>query len=344
MPSPLRVAVLGLSHDHVWDNLRLLTRENSADVVAASDPNPVLLRKFGEYSPAQTYESHLRLLDSERLDGVYIFSNNRDGAELAVEAAARGLHILIEKPMADSLVNADRMLMAARQSDVHLVVNWPFAWWPQLQHALWAVSEGIVGDVWQVKYRAAHAGPRELGCSDAFCDWLFDPQKNGGGALMDYACYGAVLARAVMGLPSRVTAVTGRFRKEDILVEDNALVVMTYPHGMATAEASWTQIGKLTAYTTAIYGSHGTLMVEPRQGGRLLLATESDPEGSPIDIPDAPPELANAASHFCRIIQNETTPWILCQDRISRDAQEILEAGRRSAQSGREISLPLSLS
>src|SRR5262249_6574529 len=155
------------------------------------------------------------------------------GVRLTELAAAKRLHVLVEKPMAADLAGADRMLAAVRRAGARLMVNWPFAWWPQMQHALRLARDGELGNLWQVKYRAAHAGPREIGCSPYFCEWLYDPRRNGAGALMDYCCYGAALARCLLGVPARVSAVAGRFVKEDILVEDNAVLVMTYPHGLA---------------------------------------------------------------------------------------------------------------
>lgn len=341
MAEILRVGVLGLSHDHVWSNVESLLSREDVQLVGASDPHEELRRKFSSTFEVDSQADHASLLDSGQLHAVYIFSSNAEGAELAVEAAERGLHVLIEKPMAASLAQADAMMSASRRNDVRLMINWPFAWWPQLQHAMTLVGQGTIGNLWQVKYRAAHAGPQELGCSPAFCDWLFNPQLNGGGALMDYCCYGAVLARVLMGVPSRVTALTGRFCKENIVVEDNAFLAMTYPRGMATAEGSWTQIGKLTSYTTALYGDEGTLLVEPRDGGRLFLATSDDPEGSEVEVPAPAEHLRNSAAHFVMGIQTGEPFLALCQDRICRDTQEILEGGMKSVQAGADVSLPL---
>ena len=66
---------------------------------------------------------------------------------------------------------------------------------------------GEIGQLWQVKYRAAHQGPVELGCSRQFCEWLYDEELNGAGALMDYCCYGAVLAEVLLGKPDQVTGI-----------------------------------------------------------------------------------------------------------------------------------------
>ena len=341
MSTKLRIGVLGLTHDHVWDNLPHVVASDECELVAVADPNLPLLEKVKqEYSPA-TYTSHEEMVDREKLDAAYVYSDNATGAELAAWAAARGLHVLVEKPMAADLPGAERMLAAVAASGVRMMVNWPFAWWPQLQQAVRMALAGDLGDLWQVKYRAAHAGPKEMGCSSYFCDWLFDPRLNGAGALMDYCCYGANLAGVLLGRPDHVLGITGRLLKPDIDVEDNAMVVMTYSNAVAVAEASWTQVGKLTGYITAIYGTRATLMVEPRAGGRLLMATAEEPEGVEVEVPDPVSEMANSASHFAACISSGQDFWYLCRPRNCRNAQEILAAALISSESGKRVGLPL---
>lgn len=339
MPKSFRIGVLGLSHDHVWGNLSDLKASSRAELVAVADPHPPLLEKAKEQFGCRTHASLDALLTAEKLDAVYVFADNRNGAAIAAKAAERGLHVLIEKPMAADLDGADRLL-AARSNGARVMVNWPFAWWPQMQHALTMIRDGAIGDIWQVKYRSAHAGPREIGCSSYFYEWLYDRNRNGAGALMDYCCYGAALARCILGVPSRVVGVAGRLRKEDILVEDNAVLVMSYPRAMAIAEGSWTQIGEMTAYLTAIYGTKGTLLIEPH-GGRLLLADSANEHGKDVAVPAKPPERQNATQHFLHCLETGEPFIELCQDRIARDAQEILAAGLLSASRGSEVSLPL---
>lgn len=335
-----RIGVLGLSHDHVWDHLPHLMSSPAVELVGAAEPRSELRERLERDIGCPAMDSYDQLLEQE-LQAVYIFADNRTGAELAIQSAERGLHVLIEKPMADTLPRADAMLAAATENATRLMVNWPFAWWPQLRCAVAAALDGMIGDVWQVRYRAAHAGPRELGCSDAFCEWLFDPHRNGAGALMDYCCYGALLASVVLGLPSRVSAVAGRLTKHEILVEDNAIVVMEYSDALAVSEGSWSQIGKLSSYVTLIYGTAGTLLVEPRVGGRLLLADADFPEGRELEAPELEEDETNATAHFASRLGSDEPLIDLCEPLAARDAQEILQAALQAARSGAAVSLPL---
>lgn len=328
-----RIATLGLHHDHVWSNLDQLVATGRAELVAAADTDPELLAKYRASFPGATYSSYEELLENEELSAVYIFASNRLSEDLAVMACERGLHCLVEKPMAATLDGAEAMLAAAAENGVRLMINWPFAWWPQLRHGVAMAQAGEIGQLWQVKYRAAHQGPVELGCSKNFCEWLYDEQLNGAGALMDYCCYGAVLSDVLLGRPEAVTGVRIRTGlKPDLELEDNAILILTYPHALATTEASWTQIGTMTSYSTTLYGSRGTLLIEPDHGGRILLATEAQPGGAALSVPPQPEHLSNSATHFLAVIEDPALKiHPLCDPAHGRNAQWILEAGIESA-------------
>jgi len=334
----IRVGALGLSHDHVWDNLRSLSQSGLGRLVAAADPRSELQDKVRAFGCERVFDSPHQLLEKEDLDAVYVYSDNCESTELAIEAARRGLHVMVEKPMAVDLAGAIRMRDTAGGAGVQLMVNWPIAWWPQLQQALRLAGEGRIGRVFQVNYRAAHAGPREVGCSDAFAEWLLDQARNGGGALTDYCSYGAALVCHLLGLPSRVTAVSGRLERTDTPAEDNAVLIMENEGAISTATASWTQVGHLTSYLPMIYGTEGTLVV---QGDELRLASREYPDGIQIEATEADPELRSSATLFLHHVRRGEPITGLCGPEVGLAAQEVLEAGLRAARTRQSIQLPL---
>ena len=117
---------------------------------------------------------------------------------------------------------------------------------------------------------------------------------------------------------------------------------MTYPHGLALAEGSWSQVGYFHTYTAVIYGSKGALMVEPRENGKLWHATAKSPMGTEVKVSKAASHLRNASANFIHCLQTGDAFYDLGDDVLCRDTQEILEAGLVSVQEGCEISLPLS--
>jgi predicted dehydrogenase len=228
------------------------------------------------------------------------------------------------------------------------MLNWPTAWRAALRHGLTLARDGAVGAPVQVSHRGGHAGPREFGCSPEFCEWLYDPRRNGGGALVDYCGYGAVLCRQLLGRPDAVTAVTPPPRKPGLEAEDNAIVVLSYPHALGLLEASWTQIGREPAFAMIVYGERGTLLVHQprptREGERagvgrvqIVMADASrfvEPPPLPADERDGP-------THFLTCIGEGRAVTEFCAPDVGCDVQEIIAAGLASTASGRRIDLPL---
>lgn len=340
MKAKLRVGILGMTHDHIWSVAGDLKGSELGALVAAADPNAPLVEKAQAEFGVAAYDSYEEMLESTALDAVYVYADNAGSVELVEMAADRGLHVLVEKPMAADLEGADAMVAATRRASVQLMVNWPFAWWAPFQHALNLAQGGRIGRLFGTRYRAAHCGPKELGCTPFFYEWLYDADRNGAGALMDYCSYGSALARYLLGQPSRVTGTVGRLVKDYTTVDDNAIITMQWPRAMALAEASWSQIGHLTSYVTAIYGTEGTLLVEPGKQGRLLVADREHDMGVELEAPRLPADRCSASAYFLSCIAEERPVEGICSAEVGRDAQEILEAGLLSAATGSAISLP----
>ena len=345
----LRVGVLGLSHDHVWGNLAALHAGQHGRLVAAAEPDPELRERFRKlYGGGAVHDTFDALLERRDIDAVLVFSDNRASAELGVRALERGLPVMIEKPMAADLPGARALLDASGRAGAPLMVNWPTAWRPALRHGLTLALDGIVGEPTQLSHRGGHAGPREFGCSLQFCEWLYDPHRNGGGALVDYCGYGAVLCRLVLGRPQAVTAVTPPPIKPGLVAEDRAIAVLSYPRALGLLEASWTQIGGEPAFAMIVYGERGTLIVHQprptREGehvdvGRVQVVTS---DGSRmIDPPPLPADQRDGPTHFLSTVVNRSEVTPFCSANVGVDVQEVIAAAQRSAATGARVELPL---
>jgi predicted dehydrogenase len=343
----LRVGVLGLSHDHIWPNLKALAAGSVGRLVAVAEPDPALRARLAdEQGSVETHEAYDDLLGRGNLDAIFVYADNRKSAELARLSVERGFPTMIEKPMAADLAGADSLLKAAESRGVPLMVNWPTAWRPAILHALDLVRSGVIGEPVQVSHRGGHVGPKEYGCSDQFCDWLYDPDRNGGGALMDYCGYGSLLTLSLLGRPTSVTAVAAHLRKEDLVSEDNAIVILKYPRALGLLEASWTHVGNQPPYGLIVYGDRGTLLVhQPKaahEGGTAGLGQVEvvTPEGREIiDPPPLPEDATDGPTYFLSRLRDKRPIEGLLSPRLGRDIQEVLSAALQSSASGREVTL-----
>jgi len=296
----LRLAVLGMAHDHLWGLLKHQSPE--VRVIAGADPDPALRARFAERASCQrVYEDYERLLDEEKPEGALVCSATARHAELVELCAGRGVHALVEKPMAASLEQADRMRVAARRAGIRLMVNWPTAWSRPLRTALRLVREGRIGQVWQLTWRGGHAGPDEIGCSPQFCAFLFDKHLNGGGAFADYSGYGAGLCLLFLGAsPHSVMAMAGRLLKTHLPVDDNGILLLRYPRALCRLEMTWTEaVSSRPPHDLVVYGTEGTLVA----GAEVWLHTRKDPEGASIPLDELPAGERQALEHFARCIR-----------------------------------------
>jgi predicted dehydrogenase len=344
----LRVGVLGLSHDHVWSNLASLATGGLGTLVAAAEPDAELRQRLGrEHGGTAVLDAYEALLERKDLDAVLVFADNRASAEWGARALGRGLPVMVEKPMAADAAGADALLAAARAAGLPLMVNWPTVWRPALRQGLALVDSGAVGETVQLAHRGGHAGPREFGCSAQFSEWLYDPRRNGGGALVDYCGYGSILARSVLGRPAAVTAVAAHLRKPGLDTEDNAVVILRYPRAIAVLEGSWTQIGGEPAFALIVYGDRGTLIVhQPRAvrdgqkvgAGRVQVVTGE--ESRTVEPDPLPDDERDGVTHFLSRLRDGRPVIPLCSPEVGRDVQEILSAALQSSATGRTVDLP----
>jgi predicted dehydrogenase len=197
-----RVGIASLVHDHVWGEIEHWKKLDGAEIVAVGDVHPDLRERAQlKFPSARLYESWQEMLEREELDIVQAASENSVCADIVEAAAARGAHVISEKPMAATLAQAERMVAASEKAGTRLMINWPTAWQPAIQEMERRIVAGDIGQVFYFKQRSAHNGPREIGCDPHFVEWLYDEDRNGAGALMDYCGYSAHMCARFWAAP-----------------------------------------------------------------------------------------------------------------------------------------------
>jgi len=229
------------------------------------------------------------------------------------------------------------MLKAAKGFGIQLMVNYPTAWYPTIRHAHKLALEGLIGKIYQARYRAAHEGPKEIGCSQYFYQWLYDEKLNGAGAFMDYCCYGANMCRWILGIPEKVLAIGGTYIRDYLKVEDNAILLMGYKKAMGVAEASWSQIGEgiPPRYTLVLNGSEGVIAA----GKELTVYTSERRKWEKMESDPTPQGSRNGPRHFVTCIKEGKPVEDPVSAPYNRDAQAILEAGLISMREDRAVYL-----
>ena len=177
----LRVGIAGLVHDHVWGLLPQWEAVADADLVAIAEPNSELHGKVTLTRGQPRFFLEWReMLEQAQLDILQITTENDAALPIVEAAAGLGIAIMLEKPLAASLEDAERIYAVARAADVPLMVNWFTMWDPAIQTTLDIAKRGDIGRPNYFRFRIGHAGPREIGCTPEFYSWLYDRKRNGG--------------------------------------------------------------------------------------------------------------------------------------------------------------------
>lgn len=339
MAKTYRVGIAAMVHDHVWGELQHWSKLPNVELVAAGDVNEDLRARIKEqYNVPNVYNSWQEMVEQEELDIVQAASENNVCADIVEACAAKGIHVISEKPMSATLEQANRMVAAANEANIQLMINWPTAWNPAIQEMERRILAGEIGNLYYFKQRSAHNGPKEIGCDPHFWGWLYDEEKNGAGALMDYCCYSADMCARFLGLPSQVTGFRGVFVKDYPVPDDNAIILMKYPHAFGVAEACWTQKVSYATNNPVAYGTEGSIAIS----GSKLIIQRPDKDTETIDAPATQEPHRSGPEYLLHCLETGAPIEGFCSASVSRDAQEILEAGKRAADSGQTMNLPLS--
>jgi len=347
MAREFKLGVAGLVHDHVWGLLKQFGALKQVRIVAAADPNPPLIKRINkEFGVRKSYASFLDMLNKEELDIVLACTENSRHVDVVEAAAEKGAHVIMEKPMSAKLEQAERIAKVVEKHRIKVVVNYPTTWSPAVQHAYKLAREGRIGKIYHTRFRGAHAGPKEVGCSPYFYEWLYNKDLNGAGALLDYCCYGVNIARWFVGRqPRSVVATTGTLARTYLTVEDNALIIMEFGDAIGLAEACWSQIGLQPIHGPIINGVDGSLIVDEEGNLHQYAVKEKgnyrDILREVLKVPPPPEGWRNGPKYFLDRVKKDEDIDDPLSVGFNRDVQEVLEAGLQSAAEGKRVCLPL---
>jgi predicted dehydrogenase len=334
-----RLAVVGLDHDHVWSLLKSVAGEPLAELVAIAETDPALVARAQKSVPAgvKFYSDYVAMLDEAKPDGVIVTTSNDKHLEILRQCAKRHIHYSAEKPMATTAKDAREMERLASEANIKLMVNYWNAWVPPSHELYHHVRAGDVGPIQRIIVQYGHRGPKEIGVSPQFASWLYDPVKNGGGAIMDFGCYGAEMSLWLKGRPTRVYATTRKLKTEqNNKVDDDATIVLDYPDATAVIEASWNW--PYTKDVTEVFGPKGSLLARHD----TLLHRSADargpnvpPDGEPVTLAPLAKETSNPIAYFVDCIRNNKPIEDPVSARLNVQVLEILDAARESARTGK---------
>jgi UDP-N-acetylglucosamine 3-dehydrogenase len=254
----LRVAIIGLGKIATTGHIPGY-RKAGAEIVAGCDIRAEHAKQVCESSGIpRAYTDWKEMLAAGGFDAVSICTPIVHHGPMAAESARRGYHVLVEKPMAASLEECDRMIEAARERGVLLMVSHNQRFMPAHVAAKEIIGSGLLGAPILVQTSFGHGGPEKWSPTG---QWYFDPQQAKMGVMADLGCHKIDLVQWLLGQDIvEVSAFMGTFQK-DTPLEDTVTGILRFSGGaIGTFVASWTYAADWENSVT-VRCEHGAVMI-----------------------------------------------------------------------------------
>jgi len=317
-----------------------------AEVVAVASPTPGNAEKLARrYGIPRVFTDYREMLLEDDIEMVTITAPNSLHAQMTLDIAAAGKHVVCEKPLCMTLEEADRMIETCRTAGVLLLYAEELFFTPKYVKAKKMADQGAFGKVYLVKQAEKHFGPHS--------PWFWDSERSGGGAFMDLGCHGIAFCCWFLDRPKiqSVYCQMGTYVHADKTdCEDNSICIIEFENdALGMVEDSWARRGGMDD-CIEVYGEGGVTYADLHMGNALPTYSEY---GYGYAVEKAPTtrgwsypvfeELWNYGfpqemSHFARCVRGKEEPQATGED--GRVVQEVLYAGYQSAGIGSKIRLP----
>lgn len=351
-----RIAGINFDHFHMGDLLRQAFEHPQAKIVGISDEQPERLveatRKFG-LSEEQVFTDHRACLEKTQPDIVLLCPAASRHAEWVSKVAPYGPHIIVEKPFAGSLAEADAMIATMKGTGKVLAINWPLVWHAGQQTAHRLIEDGVIGEVREFHYYGGNRGPLYHGAdktdrgdptaAEKAASWFYS-KAQGGGSLLDYMGYGTTLGTWHLGGRKPIEVMTMCDEPEGIEVDEHSISIIRYSFGLSKTETCW---GTFTDPWThppqprcgfVLKGSDGTISCLDYEKA-LRVQTRQKPEGYDLRGGDLKPPLRNCIENMIAHLENGVPLIGPLTLEISRIGQQIVDTAQRSAKEKRAVKL-----
>lgn len=353
----MRIAGINFDHFHMGDLLRYAFEHPDVEIVGICDEQPERMKSAAQnfsIPASHVFTDYRRCLEETKPDLVILCPATARHADWVEMVSAFPVHILVEKPFASTLSEADRMIAAMEKSGKQLVINWPLVWVPSHRTAKRLVDEGCIGNVIEVRHYGGNRGPlyhledkQEVTEAEVQAkkphSWFYK-KAQGGGSLLDYMGYGSTLGTWFHNsrLPIEVSTIVNE--TPGIEVDEHSITIVRYDVGLSKIETRWgtftdpwvTQTQPKCGFE--IIGSDGTISSYDYES-TIMVQTRQNPVAHHVPVDLLLPPHQNPVQYFVHCLQTETAIEGPLSLSISRIGQQIVDTAVLSAKEKRTVRL-----
>jgi glucose-fructose oxidoreductase len=350
-----KIVGINFDHMHMGDLLRRVHAHPDAEIVGVCDENSARMetavRTFG-LPPERVFTDYRRCLETTRPDLAILCPATAEHGLWTRRVAEYDVNILVEKPFAASLAEADAMIAAQRVTGKLLAINWPTRWSPATITAKRLIDEGVIGDVLNVHHYGGNRGPLFHRADKVQCEptpeekaasWFYD-QARGGGSLLDYAGYGATLGTWFQGgrRPLEVTCTIDE--PPGLSVDEHSVTVCRYAHGLSTIQTRWGTFSDPWIHQPqpqcgyVICGTRGTISAYD-YATHLRLQMDERPEGFELAVDELAAPFQDPIQYLLHVLAGGEFERGPLHPEIARIGQQIVDSAALSAREKRTVPL-----
>jgi predicted dehydrogenase len=363
MRKKYRVGILGVCHVHVHNVAGIFKRHPQVELVACADTTP-LVPEQGKAPYSRTwnraylvehfgiphvYDDYREMLGQAELDIVICNSENSQHPEIVEACGGAGVHVCVEKPMAANLGDALRMVRAAETAGIKLLIHWYMPFSPLMQRAKELIAKGAIGKILEIKMRAAHAGPLAPGVKhpgpnietvpmtgpELASTWWYQTAA-GGGAMVDFCSYGAIISRWFIGEPAvAALGLRANLNSPWSNADDTGTIIARFANAIGIFEGSWATQAPGVTGGPIVYGAEGTMVVDEWCAQPSVKVTNGRGQTTSYAGVALPKNRQTVAEEFIHHLTTGKPLHPTLEARFNAEAMAVLEAGVRSASSGK---------
>ena len=352
-----KIAGINFDHLHMGDNLRMAHEHPRVEIVGICHEEPARMQAAIEsfrIPPERVFTDYRACIEHSKPDIVLLCPATAKHGEWTEKVAPFGVHIIMEKPFAASLAEADRMMAAMEPTGKRLAINWPLAWYPPHRTTKRLIDESAIGDVIEVHYYDGNRGPLwhvadkiettpEEVDAEKSKSWFYKKEQ-GGGSLLDYLGYGTTLGTWFQNgrKPIEVTAVVDEPARLE--VDEHSITIARYAHGLSKFETRW---GTFTDPWThqpqpkcgfVVKGAEGTISSYDYET-TIRVQTRDCVQGRDLPVDAVEPPFQNPVQYLIHCIEKDLPIEGPLSPEIARVGQQIVDTAARSAEEKRTLPL-----
>lgn len=353
----LKVVGINFDHMHMGDLLRHAHLNDDVEIVGISDEQPERMQttaKNFDIPDSQIFTDYQQCLETTHPDIVMLCPSTATHGEWVEKVAPYNVNVLVEKPFAASLAEADAMINAMAKTGKQLIINWPLAYYPPHVTTKRLIDEGVIGDVIEVHYYDGNRGPLfhradkvqvtpEEALKEKQASWWYS-KKLGGGSLIDYLGYGVTLGTWFHSGDKPIEVMTMIDGQEGLEVDEHSITIARYAKGLSKYETRW---GTFTDPWTnqpqpkcgfVVTGTAGTIASYDYEK-TIRVQTHDNHEGETIPVDELLPPYQNPIQSFVHHLQTGEDVYEPLTPAICRIGQQIVDSALLSASEKRAVPL-----